>query len=127
MHRADLEQGAGHGRAAGDGVIEAHRAEHAAQHQARHRAHGDGAHRDGQGQKAHVQGAHGHAAQADGFHHQFDGHQQGQTGEHLKVHCLFVHCKILLLPFRPKTSDTAQTCPPKTGRESFLLYGQIRI
>ena len=32
VDRADLEQSAGHGGSAGNGIIEAHRAEHAAQH-----------------------------------------------------------------------------------------------
>ena len=89
VDRAHLEQGACHGRSAGDRVIEAHRAEHAAQDGTSHRAHRDGTHGDGERQKAHVKRAHGHAAQADGFHDQLNGDQQCQPGESTKIVILF--------------------------------------
>ena len=111
---ADLKQRTGHGRSAGDGVIEAHRAEHAAQNGTRCRAHGDRAHGDGKGQKAHVKRAHGHTAQTDGLHDQLDGDQQCQPGESTKI-VVFHNSVFPPAAVPPLASDTAQTCPLCAG------------
>ena len=100
VDRADLKQGTGHGRCAGDGVVEADRTEHAAQNSTCCRAHGDRADGDGKGQKAHVKRAHRHTAQTDGLHDQLNGNQQCQTREGTKI-VVFHNSVFLLLPFRP--------------------------
>ena len=96
---ADLEQRTSHGGSAGDGVIEAHGAEHAAEDSACGGTHGDGTHGDRQGQKAHVKRAYRDTAQADGLHDQLNGDQQCQPGEGANV--ILFHNSVFLLAAVP--------------------------
>lgn len=96
---ADGEEGARHHRPAGNGVGKAEDAEDGTHDHALQWAAENGAHGNGQGQKAHVEGSYRHGSQADCPHDQLNGNEQCQLGQTSDMVGCGFHMQFLLLPF----------------------------
>ena len=111
VHRAQGEEGAGHGGPAGNGIRQAQNAKHSAQNQPLHGAAEHGTDGNGQSQKAHVQRPHRNRAQAQCPHSQLNGHEKGQLCQSANIRTCGFHIQFLLLSFRPSPDTTHYFCP----------------